>query len=58
MSGARSAAQVAGAQLNEPAPLHVEDVSEGRDHRNSRHEKLIWDLQSLDDQSADSVSSL
>lgn len=58
ISEARSAADAAGVQLDEPVDLHPDNVFEAGVRGERGHAEAIWDLQDLSDQSAGSVSAL
>lgn len=58
MSEARSVAEAAVVQLDEPVSVYPDNIPEGADERDDGHVEQIWDQQGLNDQSASGVSAL
>lgn len=58
MSEARNAGEAASVQLDEPVPLHHDNVFEGGDEGYDGHAEPIQDMPDLSDQSAGGMSAL
>lgn len=58
LSKAHCAAEATAVQLDEPIPLHSDNISKGGDDGDGGHVEPIWDPQHLIDQYAGGVSAL